>query len=57
MMDSLIVTAASWIEKPTCHLRWLGSTLQQAWEITHYRGAQPVNLETQWRDVPTEPKP
>jgi hypothetical protein len=51
--------------KPTYRLRWVPKSmmqahelkLQQAWETTHYEGAQPIRLETEWRDVPVEQNP
>lgn len=46
--------------KPTMRLRWVPRSimqaadlkLQQAWETMHYNDAQPVKIETEWRDVP-----
>lgn len=44
------------MEQPTAMLRWLNITgrLQQRWEIRHYDGASLVQVDHEWRDVPTE---
>ena len=50
--------------KPTARLRWVSKSmmqahelkLQQAWETVHFEGKQPVRIETEWRDIPTEDK-
>lgn len=56
------VSGVSTTAKPTYRLRWVPLSmmqahrrkLQQAWETVHYEGAQPIRIETEWRDVPFE---
>lgn len=43
-------------EEVTAHLRWsTNGALEQAWNITHYRGGVPHKRTTEWRDVPSLP--
>lgn len=42
-------------EEITPHLRWsTNGTLEQAWNITHFRGGVPHKRTTEWRGVPSE---
>jgi len=41
------------VQEITPQLQWCKGVLQQAWNVTHYKGGIPHNLTTEWRDVPT----
>lgn len=55
-MELKSVEVESSIDEITPHLRWSNGILQQAWNITHYRGGVPHKRSTEWRDVPTVPR-
>ena len=62
MGESLLECRVSTTAKPTMRLRWVSRSmmqahdlkLQQAWETVYYDGAQPIKIETEWRDITIE---
>ncbi|MBR0687325.1 hypothetical protein JQ594_15445 [Bradyrhizobium manausense] len=51
-MTFVLIQPDTFIEQPTCFLRWCDGVLQQAWTIERQRGGVPQSREVEWRPIP-----